>query len=389
MNRHSSFTSSSERPSSKRRAATILLWVMGWLIALDVATNVLFAYPRDPKATSASQLQLYFDYGRSMEGKLARITRADPDQTAPITLAGWYQPLKAVEHGTGRKGETVTIYGMSHAVRLAEALERTSPRFHARSVGAPGATANWSYGAFLRDADRSGSKAVVLAIMSSTLPMITTMSPLTWNISFAMPYTADRYYATPEGLRVARPPYDSFDGFVAAFQDPGRWKAARQVLRQHDAMYDDLLVRASPLDHSALVRLLRRAYQQRQQRMIAEGVITPRGFNPASEQVKVANAIVADFARHARSQGLIPVIFVVNSFGYSDHLYRALEPTLQRDAIPVLSSHRIVSPSDPSGYLPDSHFTDNNDNRLAEALAEIIAMEQAKAERRAPGQVGR
>lgn len=339
----------------------------------DVAVNLLLAYPSDPKATTANQLQLYFDYGRSMEGKLRRITRANPADAAPITQAGWYQPLKAVDQGTGSKPETVSIYGMSHAVRLAEALERTSPRYNARSVGAPGATTNWSYGAFLRDGGNRNSKAVVLSIMSSTLPMITTMSPMTWNSSFAMPYTADRFYATPQGLRVVRPPFDSYAGYTAAFYDPARWSAARATLKQHDSMYDELLMRDTALDHSTIVRLLRRAYMQREQRAASDRVIDARSVNVKSEQVQVARAIVADFARRARAQGQLPVIYIVNNFGFSDHLFRALQPTLAAERIPYLSSHTVVSPSDPRGYLPDTHFTDANDERLAVALAQVIA----------------
>src|SRR3546814_20927421 len=49
----------------------------------------------NPRNLSPSRLALYFDYGRSMEGRLRRATRSDPDATAPITLAGWYEPLTA------------------------------------------------------------------------------------------------------------------------------------------------------------------------------------------------------------------------------------------------------------------------------------------------------
>ena len=69
---------------------------------------------------------------------------------------------------------------------------------------------------------------------------------------------------------------------------------------------------------------------------------------------------------------MIPVIYLVNNLGYSDNLFRALQPILEADKIPYLSSHTIVSPNDPRNYLPDSHFTDENDDRLAAALVEVI-----------------
>src|SRR5262245_36525152 len=115
-----------------------------------------------------------------MEGKLARMTRPDRSETAPITLAGWYEPLR-VEQPKGEAPEyTFTFYGMSHAVQRAFALGRTSNRFFPRIVGGPGATANWAYGAYLRDRGGRRSRAVVLGLMSANLPMITTMSPITW-----------------------------------------------------------------------------------------------------------------------------------------------------------------------------------------------------------------
>lgn len=378
MNQRSSSTSSSEAHAQPRRAGVIVAWVALWLVVADIAVGTLFAYPADPKAAEAGKLQLYFDYGRSMEGKLARITRADPAQTAPITLAGWYRPLKAVDHGTAAKSGTVTIYGMSHAVRLAEALERTSPKYEARSIGAPGATANWAYGAFRRDRERGKSKAVVLAIMSTTVPMITTMSPMTWNTSFAMPYTADRFYARGQGLAVVRPPFESFADYVRSVSDDTKWNAARKVFERHDAMYDPFLMKATPLDHSTIVRMIRRAYQQRQQRQASDAVLSPRGFDQASEQIVVANRIVSSFAADARREGIIPVIFVINNQGYSDQLYRALAGTLRREAIPFVSSHTIVSPADPRAYLPDSHFTDAIDDRLAIALAAVIEREEGR-----------
>jgi hypothetical protein len=69
---------------------------------------------------------------------------------------------------------------------------------------------------------------------------------------------------------------------------------------------------------------------------------------------------------------MIPVIFIANNLGYSDYLYRALQPVLDADQIPYVSSHTILSPNDPRGYLPDSHFTDAVDDKLARELERVI-----------------
>jgi hypothetical protein len=354
-------------------AIHVAVWVFLGLVAIDVSINLLFAFPSAPKVTNPSRLQSYFEYGRSIEGQLSRMTRTDRSQTAPITLAGWYDPLVIEGLPSEPKKPIISFYGMSHAVRLGLALARNSDRFTARTVGAPAATGNWAYGAFLRDRGGGNSRAVVLAFMSANFPMITTMSPMTWNTDSPMPYTADRFYLDDNQLRIIHPPYASFERYAEAFSDPAKWSVQRDLFAKNDSMYNSFIIRANVLDHSSLFRLVRRAYAQRFVRNARKAVLDSSGFRADSEQVKVARAIIHNFARLARIDGEIPVIFLVNNFGYSDYLFKALSPVLLEDHIPYLSSHTVVSPDDPRGYLPDSHFTDEVDDKLARALVQVIA----------------
>jgi hypothetical protein len=366
------FNSSGTKLRRVGAAAHVAVWVLIGLVAIDILINLLLGYPSDPKVTNPSRLRLYFEYGRSTEGQLSRMTRTDRSQTAPITLSGWYEPLEVGEFPPKSENSIVTIYGMSHAVRLGYALGRTSDRFTPRIVGAPGAPSNWSYGAYLRDRGGRKSRAAVLAFMSHSLPMITSLSAMTWSFDLPMPYTEDRFYLEDNQLKVVHPPYTSFEQYVRAFSDPAKWSALRGLFAKYDTMYSGFVLRANVLDHSALFRLVRRAYGQRFLRNTRKAVLDSSGFREDSEQVKVARAIIRDFAIQARRDGMIPVIFLVNNLGYSDYLFRALSPVLQEDNIPYLSSHTIVSPDDPRGYLPDSHFTDEVDDKLAKALAKVI-----------------
>lgn len=373
MSLPSSSISSSERPSvgQLRTAVRLAIWIAAGLVAFDVLINVLFAYPSDRKAIP-SRLQSYFEYGRSTDAQLARMTSPDRSQTAPITLAGWYDPLP-IEERPGTPGSPIiTFYGMSHAVRLAHAVSRVSTKYSVRALGAPGATANWAYGAYVRDQDGGKSRAVVLAFMSANLAMINTMSPMTWNIGFPMPYTADRFFVENGRLQVVHPPYASFAQYVTAFNDSEKWAAACEVIARYDTMYSSFMRRASVLDHSSLFRLIRRAYGQRLERRARAAVLDQTGFHPDTGQIAVARAIVREFAARARSSGMIPVVYLVNSFGYSDHLFQALGPALKADNVPFVSSHQVVSPNDPRGYLPDSHFTDAVDEKIVRALIHVI-----------------
>lgn len=374
MRQLSSFIFNSDRTKPARLSTALFLgaWIVVGLGLFDTFINVVFSYPSDPKVLNPSQLQSYFDYGRSQEGKLRRMTRPDRAQTAPITLAGWYSPLEIGEPAANEKRQIVTFYGMSHAVRLANALGRVSDRFVSRIVGAPGATANWAYGAYLRDRGGGKSRAVVLAFMSGNLPMINTMSAMTWNTDFAMPYTADQFLLENDGLKVIHPPYDAFDEYVRTLNDRKKWRQALRVFARYNSFYDPFIIRSSILDHSALFRLFRRAYAARTIRRASHAALDHTGFNPNSNEVKVAQKIVREFALRARSDGMIPVIYVVNLYGDSDYMFQALKPALEQDKIPYLNSATIASPNDPRKYLRDSHFTDEVDNELARALANII-----------------
>jgi hypothetical protein len=373
MNQLSSSTSNSDVSTPRIPAAAyVVAWVVIGLVVIDISVNFLLPYPSDPKVTNPSQLRLYFEYGRSTEGQLARMTRPAKSKTAPITLSGWYDSLDVTEFPERSPNSIVTIYGMSHAVRLGQALSRVSKRLTPRIVGAPGAPTNWSYGAYLRDRGGSKSRAVVLAIMSFSLPMITTLSAATWSFDLPMPYTTDRFYLEGDRLRVFHPPYTSFEGYVDAFYDPAKWSATRELFEKNDTMYNSFIMRASMLDHSSLFRLIRRAYAQRYLRAIRRELFDGSGVRTDREQVAVARAIVREFARQARIDGVTPVIFVVNNLGYSDYLFQVLKPVLEGESIPYVSSHMIVSPDDPRGYLPDSHFTDEVDDNLARALEKVI-----------------
>src|ERR1700737_806662 len=100
MSQLSSFISNSSISSVRRvgSALQVPVWVCVSLVVIDVLINIVLAYPSDPKVTNPSKLRLYFEYGRSTEGQLSRMTRADSTQTAPITLSGWYDPLEVQEY---------------------------------------------------------------------------------------------------------------------------------------------------------------------------------------------------------------------------------------------------------------------------------------------------
>jgi hypothetical protein len=355
-----------------------LAWIVFYLLVIDVGVNLFFGYPADPRDTATSKVQRYFEYGRSIEGKLDRMTRASAAESAPIVAAGWLSDdarfVGAAEQVAGGRGRPiVTFYGMSHADLLAKDLAGQDATLAVRFRTAPQAAPTWSFTAYLHDRPRVHSDVVVLTVMTNTIALLSATSGTTMYFDGAYPYTWPRYLLEGGKLRAVAPPFVSVEGYRKFFFDPPAWSSYLDWLAQHDKHYDPLLFRRTPLDKSCLVRLLRRSYAlatraARQSRVYDEA----RGFDASSEEALVLAAVVAEFARQARAEGSIPVVYVVNNLGTSDHAFALLQPTLARHRIPYLSSHELVAPNDPRNYLPDSHFEHGRNLELARAMARLI-----------------
>src|ERR1019366_8367151 len=104
-----------------RRVLSVLLWTIGALGPIDAAIGFAFRAPAEPER--ATGLQRYFDYGRSIEGKLRRYVGSSPDQDAIIVRAGWLNDCDFPS--LARPGKLVfDIYGMSFSNNIALQLER-------------------------------------------------------------------------------------------------------------------------------------------------------------------------------------------------------------------------------------------------------------------------
>src|SRR3954467_13310116 len=144
MLRPSSSISSSdhERRGAKSRGQLrqvihfIIAWTIGALILIDMSVGFAFRPPLDQRRAPSS-LQSYFDYGRSIEGKLRRELGSVAEQEAPIMEAGWL--AKECDISTS---ETVgklrfDIYGMSFSERIAEQLVRLDQGLASQSFDGP------------------------------------------------------------------------------------------------------------------------------------------------------------------------------------------------------------------------------------------------------------
>lgn len=360
----------------------IVLWILFYLVLIDVSVNVVFRYPDNPHNIRPSFLQSYFDYGRSVEGKLKWMTRPTVEESAPRVNGGWLKSDKylSLPSKTTKPGEVlVALYGMSHTEELWKAISKTDKNYLIRGFMAAGAPPNWSYAAYEIDRGRHKADAVIIGILTDTVAPVTATTGMTAFFDSSFPYTFPRYTVQEGKLRVVHPPFYNATEYIEHFYDRSKWDNYRTWLNKNDKYYDPLLFEDTILDHSAFFRLLRRAYSEGEKQKRLNAVHTKAGFNDASEEITVLRNIVRVFAESARKDGIVPIVYVVNSKGNGDHLFRALKPVFDAYEIPHLSTHIICPPDDPRAYLSEnSHFIPSKDMELAREMIKIIEKERKK-----------
>ncbi|MBI5091045.1 MAG: hypothetical protein HZB26_01215 [Candidatus Hydrogenedentes bacterium] len=351
-------------------------WTLLFLAALDIAVNVAFRYPERTGSVPPGFLTRYFEYGRSIEGKLSRMVGPDDASSDPVALAGWLDPESWKDLPSAPSTATnvlIANYGMSFSFDVGRTLQKINPRYEMRCIGGPTAPVSHSYAAFTLDRTRHQAKIVLIGILASSVRGLVTMTGQTWAFESPYPYTYPRYRVTADGkLDAMWPMITSMNGLREALAQPEKWAAFVQQLRENDDYYNPFLFRHNVLDAPVTVRLLRRGWGQHQNSAVLDTIHTDKGFRPDSPALPVLKAIVRQFAETARTDGRLPIVLLLNDQGYSDHLYKALEPTLRDGQIPYVSTHEVAPAADLANFVADGHFTDAAYQRIAQLLEKVI-----------------
>jgi hypothetical protein len=366
---------SSNFKGERYRYLKIVFWIFFYLAIIDLSVNVLFPFPKDPSITPPTFLQGYFEYGRSVEGKLDRMISNAESKSVPILGYGWIKNKKYEElpDEAGANQTLIAVYGMSHTKLLGEAIARLDKKYVIRDITAPGAPPNWSFAAYMEDRFKHKATFEILGIMTDSVPYISSTSGTTCYFDMSHPYTFPRY-SVEEGRLIAQtPPYLSDEEFREYFFNPGKWEIYCNWLIINDKYYSSFLFKRSVTDNSAICRVLRRAYSEKLKEKLEKEIITNKGLNLQSQEVIALKSIVKSFAECVRERKSIPLIYIVNNEGRGDMLFRALKPVLEAYNIPYLSTHVICPPDDPRVFSGvNSHFTPAKDLELAKATIRII-----------------
>ncbi len=264
-------------------------WVLGFLVVFEVAVNILFPYPSDPRKRPSGRLVYYFDYGRSIEGKIRRLVGPTDETSGPAASAGWIDGddiAKMPNSASRSDGMLITVYGMSFADQVGRAMAELDPRITPRLFGGPAALPNHSYAYYLRD--RGGnSRVVILGVLASSVVGLATNNGMTWRFEGPAPYTYPRFRLTSAGLDARWPSVRTLGQMREALGDPDLWHHLMAQIRDDDDVYDPFLFTQNVLDRSSLVRLVRRAWGQRVLGRVRRRLRNSSGFIQDSDEIKI------------------------------------------------------------------------------------------------------
>ena len=353
-----------------RRMLIAGLWAVLYLVLIDISINIFFAMPKSP-LVDPGKLQSYFNYGRSVEGKLRKMIGHDKESTAILAYAGWLaenndqQPPIASSSGH----ILVAAYGQSFTDQICEALKVLDPRFELRLKDGPAAPLSHSYAFYKADSSHQKADIVVLGILASSLPLM--MAPTTATINFegVAPYTYPLYSLKDGQLSEVDPIIHSLEELRTALMDkPILWNEYLEMLRTKAPTYNKWIFESDWFDYSALARLIRRSIGQKHVHDATARYWNTNGFKNADGLLDIANALITDFVSDVKIRGQIPYVLLIQDKGYKDHLALAFEAQLKHLDVYYLSTHTIAPSTNARNFISDGHFTPEVTMQIARAF---------------------
>lgn len=369
--------SATTKPSPMPDWLATFLWTLVALAVLDQALDRAFPLPADPRMPPSAVAQ-YLDGGRSVEAKLRRMFSTHDTLAAPVTLSGWVDPVRWPADRPLEAGRrNVTVFGPSFALAIGDTLAAMDPAWRFRARGGPAAPVSHAFALWRVDRRRVHSDVAILGVLASSLRGVNASSGATWMFESPYPYSYPRWRVEGDSVAGDWPSLACSDSMRAALASPERWAAYGRELSRTDAWYRPALFHASWLDHSVTFRLLRKAWAQRENRLMTAKLHDRHGFLPDAEAVRTTRALAVQFTREVRAGGGVPVVVLIEDRGYDDHLERALGESLRAAGVPYLSTHAIAPPGDAATFTADAHFRGELNQRLAAAVDSLIRAQVA------------
>jgi hypothetical protein len=355
----------------------VLLWTFIALTVIDVLAGRVFRLPADVRQVP-SPLQAYFNFGRSIEGKLRSEVGASVDQDSPVVRAGWLSKECDVSTAPSREKLSLDVYGMSFSNDIADYMAKLDPTLVIQKFGGPAAPPNHSYACFSRrvHAGRSLASVQILGVLASSLTRMKTISGLTTSFEGPQPFTYPRYILQADGqLSGFFPSIMTEEDLRAALQHPQLWRTFVDELAAHDAFYAPYIFQSDMFDHSVIGRLVRRALGQRFIRERTAAFSATGNFAGAPDLPPLLRVMLLDFADKTRRAGSRPIVILIENRDYGGVLTEMLAQALNSQHIEFLATSAVASSSDPANFVPDGHFKPEVNEAIARAMLALLRTE--------------
>ncbi|MEP4199326.1 MAG: hypothetical protein ABJL99_27180 [Aliishimia sp.] len=356
-----------------KQSLKILCCTFLMVALLDVLVGQVLGWAaRNDKAGSLVQ---YFEYGRSVPGKLAQ-WQAGPDIRGNLFETAWRETDVSASKAefddeSADLGPVIRSYGMSFVNRILRQAVELDPNQTWDSHAGPNAPPNYTYAMFEDDREnRRAGDVVVLGILSSRVPAMAALSNRSWSFEQPAPFTYPVYI--PEGGELTRidPIVTSAAQERGLAQDPKIARAWRDQQRTHDAFYSWRTHGATWLDRSPFMRLVRRSAMSSHLNETETDIIQANSY-PYREALHI---MIESFAATVRLDDQRPVVMLVQSREQADvDLLALAKPILDANNIPYFATAEHFDPRQQSGFLADGHYQPTIDRAFGEQFLKLIA----------------
>jgi hypothetical protein len=344
-------------------------WMVAFLIVLDQGVSLGLKLSITPP-----KVRSFFNYGHSIQWKMQSLLGPTDQSTPPMARIGWLDsPVlpRPVRKPASDRDPVVTFYGNSFTHRFAHAMIRIEPRVTVCSGGAPNAAPNHSYALFERNPGRARSDVVVLGVLAANVTGVLSRG-YTWAFDSPPPYTQPLMKIHEGRLVEEWPVVQSLQEFRKCLFDDQRWKQFSDDIAPSDPFFDHFLFDGSVTDASVICCLVRKAWGQFRRQQVLGRTHKPDGFIRESETIRVLTKLLVKFGTDVRADGVLPIVLLLEASGMEGHLRDAVGDALTAEQVPFISSSDVFRTNDRRNYIPDGHYTEENDEKIVKAILDLM-----------------
>jgi hypothetical protein len=358
----------------------VCIFVAGFVAVtglFEVVVASLFSMPPDARQPEGGLVR-YFSYGLSTEAKLDRTVGSADQEPTDIVKAGWIAAeLKSPDDDWWSASLRYVFYGMSFTNKIAKDVADLDHGSACIARAGPAAPLSHSYAMFESDPVRANAHVVVVGVLSSSLPHLQSMTGLGWTPESPAPFTFPMFRWQNDELNRLDPVIQDRETFVRAFrEDSPLWQRHLAAVRQHDAYWDSIVFRRSALDHSALARLVRRAWASRKIRTVSDSIYHSDGaYDTSHPAIAAVPHLLQRMHESCRQHGQQLIVVLLHALGEPGRLDAWLADDLRDMGVKVVSSVDYFASTDGQNFVDDGHYTAANTAALARAVIAAIGRE--------------